>query len=58
MGPFSTIPGRTGIWKLWPLRRGENRSSLQRKPVGARERTNNKLYPHMVSTLEFEPASH
>ena len=33
------------------LVRGEN-------PLGARERTNNKLNPHMASTPGFEPRSH
>ena len=35
-------------------RRGENR----RKPFGARERTNNKLNPHMASKSGFELAPH
>ena len=28
------------------------------KSLGARERTNNKLNPHMASTLGFEPGPH
>ena len=28
------------------------------KPLGGRERTNNKLNPHMVSTPGFEPGPH
>ena len=28
------------------------------KPLGARERTNNKLDPHMASTPGFEPGPH
>ena len=28
------------------------------KPLGARERTNNKLNPHMASTPGFEPRPH
>ena len=28
------------------------------KPPGTRERTNNKLNPHMTSTQGFEPAGH
>ena len=28
------------------------------KPLGAKERTNNKLNPHMVSTPGFEPGPH
>ena len=40
----STVPRRIGIRRWWLLRRGENRS------LPARERTNNKLNPHRVST--------
>ena len=36
------------------LRRWENRSA-RIKPLGARERTNNKINPHMASALGFEP---
>ena len=28
------------------------------KPLGTRERTNNKLYPHKASTPGFEPGPH
>ena len=28
------------------------------KPLGAKERTNNKLNPHMASTQGFQPGSH
>ena len=28
------------------------------KPLGAKDRTNNKLNPNMVSMLEFEPRPH
>ena len=38
------------------LRRGENRST--RRKTSRRERTNNKLNPHMASTPGFEPAPH
>ena len=35
---------------------GEGKTGVPgEKPLGARERTNNKLNPHMVSTLGFEP---
>ena len=30
----------------------------EENPLGARERTNNKLNPHMASTPGFEPRSH
>ena len=30
----------------------------KKKPLGARERTNNKLNPHMVLTPGFEPGPH
>ena len=30
----------------------------EEKPLGAKERTNNKLNPHMASTAGFEPGSH
>ena len=51
------IPGRIGIWKSWFVRRGVNRSTW-RKPLGAKERTNNKLNPHMASTPGFEAGPH
>ena len=35
----------------------ENRSPGE-KPFGAKERTNNKLDPHMASTPGFEPEQH
>jgi len=40
-----------GIWKCWFLRRGENQSP-QRKPLGARTRTNNKLNPQSRSQTQ------
>ena len=41
--------GSVGFW-------GEGRTGVPgEKPLGARERTNNKLNPHMVSTAGFEP---
>ena len=51
------IPGRIGIWKCWFLRRGKTGVPGE-KPLGARERTNNKLNPHMASTPGFEPGPH
>ena len=45
------VPDRIGNWKCWFLRRGE-------KPLGAKQRTNNKLNSHMASTLGFEPGPH
>ena len=51
------IPDRFGIGKCWFLRRGENQS-IWENPLGARERTNNKLNPHMASTPGFEPGPH
>ena len=38
---LDNYPDRIGIWKCWFLRRGGNR-----KPLGARTRTNNKVNPH------------
>ena len=38
---------------------GEGKTGVPgEKPLGARERTNNKLNPHMASTLGFEPGPH
>ena len=38
---------------------GEGKTGVpDEKPIGARERTNNKLNPHMVSTPGFEPWPH
>ena len=48
---------RIGIWICWFLRRGENRST-RGKPLGARERTNNKLNLHKASTPGVEPWLH
>ena len=42
--PYS-IPDRIGIWKCWFLRRGKTGVPGE-KPLGAKERTNNKLNPH------------
>ena len=52
------ILGRIVIWQCWFLRRGENQSAKRKKTLGAKERTNNKLYPHMASMLGFEPRPH
>jgi len=36
---------------------GEGKTPVPReKPLGAREKTNNKLNPHIVSTLGFQPS--
>ena len=51
------VPDGIGIWKCWFLKRGET-GVPGGKPLGARERTNNKLNPHMTSTPGFEPRSH
>ena len=40
------IPDQIGIWKGW---------LLGGKPLRAREKTNNKLNPHMASMPGFEP---
>ena len=38
---------------------GEGKTGVpEEKPLGARERTNNKLNPHMASTPGFEPGPH
>ena len=38
---------------------GEGKTGVPgEKPLGAKERTNNKLNPHMVSTPGFEPGPH
>ena len=38
---------------------GEGKTGVPgEKPLRAKERTNNKLSPHMASTPEFEPAGH
>ena len=39
--------------------KGEGRAEVPgEKPLGAKEKTNNKLKLHMTSTLGFEPAPH
>ena len=44
--------GNSGFW-------GEGETGVPgEKPLGAKERTNNKLNPHMASMLEFEPRPH
>ena len=44
--------GSVGFW-------GEGKTGVPgEKPLGARERTNNKLNPHMASTSGFEPGPH
>ena len=39
--------------------KGEGKTEVSgEKPLGVREKTNNKLNPHMASTLGFEPGPH
>ena len=47
------VPGRIGIWKCWFLRRGETGEPEGKVLGAARERTKNKLNPHMASTPGF-----
>ena len=54
---YSNVTHKIWIWKCRFLRRGETRVPSD-KPLGVRERTNNKLNPHMASTLGFEPGPH
>ena len=52
------VPDRVEFWKCWFFL-GQGKTRVPReKPLGARERHNNKLKPHMASTLGFEPGSH
>ena len=57
--------GSSSTWLLVELEfrhvglRGEGKTAVPgEKPLGARERTNNKLNPHMASTPGFEPGPH
>ena len=43
---FQAAPDRTGTWKCSFLRIGEKSGVPGENPLGARERTNNKLSPH------------
>ena len=44
--------GNVGFWR-------EGKTGVPgEKPLGAKERTNNKLNPHMASTAGFEPRPH
>ena len=47
-------PDRIGICKRSFLRSGETGEPGE-KPLGARERTNNKLNPHMMPGMESNP---
>ena len=59
---------KTTMWMCWFLVKlefgsvgfwGEGKTGVpEEKPLWARERTNNKLNPHMVSTPGFEPGPH
>ena len=51
------VPDQIGIYKCWFLKRGENEVPGE-KPVGARERTNYKLNPHMATKSGFKPGPH
>ena len=51
------LHGQIGIWKCWFLRRGKVRVP-EEKPLRARQRTNNKLDPHMASVMGIEPGPH
>ena len=51
------FPDRIGIYKCWFLKRWEN-EVLGEKPLGARERTNIKLNPHVATKSGFEPGPH
>ena len=57
--------GSSSTWLLVELEfrhvglRGEGKTAVPGEtPLGARERTNNKLNPHMASTPGFEPGPH
>ena len=43
---FQAVPDRTETWKCSFLSRGEKSGVPGENPLGARERTNNKLNPH------------
>ena len=48
------VPDRIGTWKCWFL--GERKTGVPgEKPLEGRERTNNKLNPHVALTPAFEP---
>ena len=47
------VPDLIGVWECWFLRRVSKVSA--EKPLEAKERTNNKLSPHMASTSGFQP---
>ena len=52
-------PDQIGIWQCWFLRRGENRSKLYtEKTSSSKERTNDKLHPHMTPEPGIEPGPH
>ena len=57
---LTTITCVTGIWKYRDFFGGgkPDRGVPGEKPLGARQRTSNKLSPHMESTLGFEPGPH
>ena len=49
---------RLGTRKCWFFRRGKKRAVTGEKSLEIRERTDNKLKPHMVSTPRYEPEPH
>ena len=51
---ITVVPDRIGIYQCRFLKRGENEVPGE-KPLGARERTNNKLNPHMATKSGSEP---
>ena len=40
------------------VREERGKASTRKKPLGAKEKTNNKLNPHMALTPGFEPVPH
>ena len=51
------VPDRIGIWKVFFKERGKPEYP-EKNTFAAKERTNNKLKPHMVSTPGFIPRPH
>ena len=51
--------GRTGIWKCWFLRKGENRSTRRKTSWSKGENQQQQTqHPHGASTPGYEPGSH
>ena len=52
-------PDRIGIWNGWVIFYGKGKTGVHgEKHLGEKKRTNNKLNPHMASTLGFETRPH